>query len=474
MTSFCDQTATDIAEAVRSGRRTAVDQVKATYAGICARDSELNCFTATWRDRAMAAAEQVDLTVQNGRDPGPLAGVPFAVKNLFNVQGEITLAGSLIDAGNAPASSDATLVSRLEAAGAILVGALNLDEYAYGFTTENSHYGATRNPHDRTRVAGGSSGGSAAAVAAGLVPLSLGSDTNGSIRVPAALCGVYGLKATFGRLSRHGARPFVHSLDHVGPFARTVDDMARVYDAMQGPDPLDPTCTERSVQPVSEALALPRRPSRVGVLGGYFREKASPEALAALEDVAWRLQADRAELADVNSARAAAFCLTGAEGGALHLGNLRLRPQHYDSAVRDRLIAGALQSAAVLAKAQRVRRWFLQQALRLFDRFDVLLAPTTPFAATRIGESTTQLGDLQVSVRANLGLYTQPFSFIGLPVLTVPVIRRGGLPLGVQLIAAPWREDLLFQTALALQEEGVVGARLPSALAGFVECAALC
>ena len=154
--------------------------------------------------------------------------------------GVTTLAGSIIERDKPPASRDATLVERLGAAGAVLVGALNMDEYAYGFTTENSHYGPTRNPHDPTRVAGGSSGGSAAAVAAGLVPLSLGSDTNGSIRVPAALCGVYGLKPTFGRLSRQGVYPFVHSLDHTGPFARTVRDLAAAYDVLQGPDPLDP------------------------------------------------------------------------------------------------------------------------------------------------------------------------------------------------------------------------------------------
>jgi AtzE family amidohydrolase len=356
-----------------------------------------------------------------------------------------------------------------DGSGAILVSALNMDEYAYGFTTENSHYGATRNPHDRTRIAGGSSGGSAAAVAAGLVPISLGSDTNGSIRVPSALCGVYGLKPTFGRLSRYGAKPFVHGLDHVGPFARTVEDLACVYDVLQGPDPRDPTCDERGAEPVSDNLSQPNRPIRIGMLGGYFREGASPQALAALEVVAWHLRADSAELAGAKAARAAAFCLTGAEGGALHFDNLRKRPQDYDAAVRDRLIAGALQPAAVLAKAQRVRRWFLQEALALLARFDVLLAPATPFAATAIGEATTRLGDAQISVRANLGLYTQPISFIGLPVLTVPVIRPGSLPLGVQLIAAPWRETQLFKIAYALQEEGIVGARLPSSLIDAVE-----
>jgi AtzE family amidohydrolase len=352
----------------------------------------------------------------------------------------------------------------MEAAGAVLLGALNMDEYAYGFTTENSHYGPTRNPHDPARIAGGSSGGSAAAVAAGLVPLSLGSDTNGSIRVPAALCGVYGLKPTFGRLSRRGTTPFVHSLDHVGPFARTVRDLALVYDALQGHDPKDPVSADRSVEPVSPGLEGQRPSLRVGLLGGWFKENASPEAICATELVASRLQARKAELPGAKAARAAAFCLTGAEGGSLHLADLRARPDDFDPATRDRLIAGALQPAHVLARAQRVRRWFLEQALELLEEFDILLAPATPFSATPIGQATTKLGGEEVSVRANLGLYTQPISFIGLPVLTAPVIKKGALPMGVQMIAAPWREDLLMRAAAWLEAEGVIGARRPSSL----------
>jgi AtzE family amidohydrolase len=469
VTDTADQSALQIAEAVRAGRQTAVEAVTAAYARICRLDPKLGCFTGAWRDRALAAAEAVDQARARGRDPGPLAGVPFAAKNLFDVQGETTLAGSLIEASKPRAVVNATLVSRLEQAGAVLLGALNMDEYAYGFTTENSHYGPTRNPHDPSRVAGGSSGGSAAAVAAGLVPISLGSDTNGSIRVPAALCGVYGLKPTFGRLSRHGVKPFVHSLDHAGAFARTVGDLAVAYDVMQGPDPQDPACANRPAEPVGEALDRPRGPVRAGVLGGWFREHLSPESAAAVEDVAWRLQAMKTELPGAEAARAAAFCLTGAEGGALHLADLRRRPQAFDPATRDRLIAGALQPAAVLAQAQRLRRWFLEEALRLLDRFDVLIAPATPFPATPIGQATLRLGEEELSVRANLGLYTQPISFIGLPVLTVPVIRHGALPLGVQLIAAPWKEGLLFQLAQSLHDEGVVGARAPSFLARALE-----
>ena len=210
----------ELAASVREGRTSATAVARETLAKIRAENGAINAFTAVTEDRALVAAAAVDAAVAAGRDPGALAGAPFAVKNLFDVAGLPTIAGSRIDRDRAPAARDAALVRRLEEAGAVLVGALNMDEYAYGFSTENTHYGATRNPHDRTRVAGGSSGGSAAAVAASLIPLSLGSDTNGSIRVPAALCGVFGLRPTYGRLSRSGMRLFSASLDVGGPFAQ--------------------------------------------------------------------------------------------------------------------------------------------------------------------------------------------------------------------------------------------------------------
>ena len=457
-------TAAEIAEGVRAGRLSAVEIAERTLDWIADADPAINAFTGPMRVRALKAAEAVDAKVAAGVDPGVLAGAPFAVKNLFDVKGAVTLAGSIIRAQAAPADQDAALVTRMEAAGAVLIGALNMDEYAYGFTTENSHYGATCNPHDLTRISGGSSGGSAAAVAAGLVPLSLGSDTNGSIRVPAGLCGVYGLKPTFGRLSRRGVFPFVQSLDHAGPFARTVRDLALVYDALQGHDPQDPASAARPVEPVSPEVGLNAEGVRAGVLGGWFRTNASAQALAAVDAVGSALGAIKAELPGAQAARAAAFCLTGAEGGSLHLKDLQQRPGDFDFATRDRLIAGALQPAHVTARAQRVRRWFLEQALAVLEDFDILLAPATPFAATPIGLATIEMGGAEVSVRANLGLYTQPISFVGLPVLTVPLIRGGQLPVGVQMIAAPWREDVLVRAAAWLERQGVIGSALPSTL----------
>jgi Asp-tRNA(Asn)/Glu-tRNA(Gln) amidotransferase A subunit family amidase len=277
---------------------------------------------------------------------------------------------------------------------------------------------------------------------------------------------VFGLKPTYGRLSRHGVRPFVHSLDHVGPFARTVADLALVYDLMQGPDLRDPVCAPRPTEPVTAGLHAPPTALRVGVLEGWFQRHAMPPVLAALRQVATAFpDARAASLDDAEAARAAAFVMTAAEGGALHLAALRTEPQRFDPATRDRLIAGSLLPARLVLEAQRFRRRFLESALRLFERFDLLLAPATPFTATPIGARTIRVrdavGDLELPIRANLGLYTQPLSFIGLPVLTVPAAQCGELPCGVQLIAAPWHEALLFRAAAQLERDGVVVAPRP-------------
>ncbi|HEY0297134.1 MAG TPA: amidase family protein, partial [Bordetella sp.] len=235
----------DRLNAVARGEMTARAWLEDCVARVETTDGRVNAYTLRTFERARREADAVDALRAAGQPLPPLAGLPYAVKNLFDIEGEVTLAGSKVNRSHAPAAADAVLVQRLRAAGAVLVGALNMDEYAYGFTTENTHYGPTCNPHDPARIAGGSSGGSGATVAAGQVPAALGSDTNGSIRVPASLCGVWGLKPTFGRLSRRGSYPFVHSIDHLGPFADSAGMLARVYDALQFPDARDPGCHAR-------------------------------------------------------------------------------------------------------------------------------------------------------------------------------------------------------------------------------------
>lgn len=443
--------------------------IRATLDRIERLDARVNAFTAVLAERALRRAAGLDAARAAGRpDPGPLAGVPFAVKNLFDVEGLVTLAGSRIErerAGARPAAVDASAVARLEAAGAILVGALNMDEYAYGFTTENTHYGATRNPHDPARMAGGSSGGSGAAVAAGLVPIALGTDTNGSIRVPASLCGTFGLRPTFGRLGRGGSFPFVASLDTIGPLARSVRELALAYDAMQGPDPRDPGCAQRPPEPALPALgadpAANLRGLRIARLGGWFEEMASPEAVAAVDAAATAIgpyaTVGRADWPDADVARGAAFVVTAAEGGALHLDDLR---RHYDAMEphsRARFLAGALAPAAWVHRAHRVRRACVERVEALFAAHDVLLAPAVPVVAPTIGEDWIEVRGRRLPSRPSMGVLTQPVSCVGLPVVAAP-IRRDGLPIAIQVIAAPWREDHALRVAAALEQIGVAAA----------------
>ena len=460
--------AREIADAVRARRTTARDVVAAALLRIKAGDPALNCFTAITGERALADAARVDRLIGEGRDPGPLAGVPFAAKNLFDVAGVVTLAGSRINLDRPAPARDAAAVAALTRAGAVLVGTTNMEEYAYGFTTENAHFGATRNPHDPARVAGGSSGGSAAAVAAGLAPLALGTDTNGSIRVPAALCGVFGLKPTYGRVSRAGVFPLAASLDHVGPFARSVHDLALAYDALQGPDPADPACSARPAARVLPELSRGTAGLRIAVAGGHFARGAAPEALAAVERVAQALGAGRrVTVPEAHRARAAAMLVTAGEAANLHLARLRARAADFDPITRDRFLAGALLPAALYVQAQRFRAWFRARVRALFQDVDVLLAPTTPYPAPPIGAPrTTTVGGSEVMTRPHLGVFTQPLSFIGLPVLSVPVVQPGALPLGVQLVAAPFAEAALLRVASALEAEGVVAAPLAPPRAG--------
>ncbi|ORM66891.1 AtzE family amidohydrolase [Pantoea rwandensis] len=443
-------------QAISQGDILARDVAEQTLNAIERHNPALNAWTEVTGQRMLREAEQVDLKRQRGEHQPVLAGIPYAVKNLFDVAGHSTLAGASLFSERAAAREDAWAVSQLRQSGALLSGMLNMDAYAYGFTTENTHYGATRNPRDLSRVAGGSSGGSAAAVAAGLVHFSLGTDTNGSIRVPASLCGIYGLKPTFGRLSRSGSHPFVASLDHIGPFARTVEDLSLVYDALQGRDAQDAFQSAQPLATVSDELSQGAEGIRSAVLGGFFSTWCSDEARSAVATVAKALNAqEEVTLPNAEMARSAAFILTAAEGGNHYLPALRNMPGQFEPNSRERLLAGAMLPSAWYVQAQRFRRHFQQQVLPLFEQFDVLIAPATPCTATTIGQETMHINGQDLPTRASMGMLTQPISFLGLPVCTVPLQTASGLPIGLQLIAAPFKEHLALRAAWALQQQGI-------------------
>ncbi len=429
------------------------ETIAATLARIEAVDPRLGAFTAITRERALSCAGAVD----RGEVTGPLAGTPFAVKNLFDVAGLPTRAGSRINRERLPAARDAFLIRKLEAAGR---SSWAPSTWGNTPTTSPARTSTTDPRATRTTSPGcrGLIGGSGAAAGAGLVPLTLGSDTNGSIRVPSAFCGVFGLKPTFGRLSRAGTFPFVASFDHLGPMGLSVPGIAAAYDAMQGRDADDHWQADRPVEPTLPGLDA-EGSLRVAVAGGYFARNAAPEALAAVRLAAEALGATgTVELPEAARARASAYVISAAEGAALHLDRLRTRAAEFDPATRDRLIAGAMIPAVWVQKAQRFRRWYRERVLALFEEVDLIVAPATPFRAPRLGQTTMIVDGREIPLRPNIGLFTQPISFIGLPVAAVPVRPEPGLPLGVQIIAAPWREDLALRAARRLERAGIAAA----------------
>lgn len=452
-------TIADIQNALAGSELSARDIARITLDDIARVNPHLNAWTHITETRMLAEADKVDALIRTKQPLPALAGIPYAVKNLFDVAGETTLAGAQLFSDSSPASQDSRAIRQIQAAGGLLSGMLNMDAYAYGFTTENSHYGATRNPHDLQRIAGGSSGGSAAAVAAGLVHFSLGSDTNGSIRVPASLCGIFGLKPTFGRLSRAGTQPFVASLDHIGPFTRSVSDLATVYDALQGHDSEDDFQAQRPVELSHSRLTQGLDGLRCGVLGGYFSQWCNDDARAAVTRVARVLNAREEYLfPEAELARSAAFIISASEGGNQYLPALRREPGRFEPHSRERLLAGAMIPSAWYLQAQRFRRHAQQLVAELFNHVDVLIAPATPCSATVIGQQNMEINGQSLPIRASMGMLTQPISFLGLPVVTVPLRTASGSPIGVQLIASPFNEQACLRVAQVLETSGYTNA----------------
>lgn len=433
-------TAAGIARAVRRGDLTATAVARRALDALAA--DRHGAVTRLLAERALDEAGAVDALVAQGGDPGPLAGVPYGVKDLFDVAGLPTTAGAAVRADAPPATADAEAIRRLRAAGAVLTCTLNMDAFAYGFATVNAAHGTTRNPHDPARLTGGSSGGSAAVVAAGLVPFALGSDTNGSIRVPASLCGLYGVKPAHGTLPVAGTYPFAESFDDIGPFTSSLDDLALVWGVLRG-DPLPLAAGE----------------PRVARLGGRFRQNAEPDQLTAIDAAA--PDAPLLDLPDVARARSAAFLMTAWEGGQLHRATLAERALDYDPAVRDRLLAGALLPPALYDRARTFREAFLARLAELTADFDVLLAPATPCPAPTIADPQIAIDGAMAPARAELGIHTQPITFTGWPALAVPLRRPGQLPLGLQLIGKPGGEGALLRYAGILEDRGLTGVSMP-------------
>jgi aspartyl-tRNA(Asn)/glutamyl-tRNA(Gln) amidotransferase subunit A len=445
-----------LAARVRARDLSPVDLVERVLVRIeqCA---SLNAFITVTADEARAEAEQAAREIGAGRYRGALHGIPVSLKDLIDTRGVRTTCGSRIMAGRVP-DRDATVAARLRAAGAILIGKAALHEFAYGVTTNNPHYGPTRNPWDADRIPGGSSGGSGAAVAAGLGPISIGTDTGGSIRIPAALCGVVGLKPSYGRVSRHGVFPLAWTLDHVGPLARTVEDAALVLQAIAGPDPRDPTTLGQHVPSFTGALRRSVRGLRVGVpVDDYHRLAAEDvgaafeSALAVLRDLG--LQVDEVRFPRPLDASAAQTAVIMSEAASVHDRWLRDRPEDYGDDVRGRLMRGQFVTAPRYLAAQRVRALVFDEVTGLLRSRAALVLPTTPCTAPLTTQETMTLGGASRDVRDLLTRMTRLANLTGLPAITIPCgAGANGLPIGLQIVGRPMDEETVLAIAHAYEQ----------------------
>jgi len=444
-----------VAPLVRKKQLSPVELVELLLRRIETENPRLNAYLTVCAEEAIAAARQAQREILRGRYRSPLHGVPIAVKDNIWTQGVRTTAGSKV-LGNFIPDSDATVVIRLRRAGAILLGKTNLHEFAYGVTTENPHYGPTRNPWDTTRMAGGSSGGSAAAVASGLCCGALGSDTGGSIRIPAAFCGVVGLKPTYGRVSCYGIAPLAPSLDHAGLIAHTVGDAAVLLRATAGCDPRDQATARRPVPNyAAKVTGAGRLRFRLGWPKEFFLERVDAEVKTALQAAAHtfeKLGARVEELALPSLADAADTGTTISLAEATHChqraGWFPAHAADYSEEVRKRLAMGSeVRALDYLAARQR------QEAIRAglvaaLARMDAIVAPTCPVTAPRLGEKMLRIGDEDESVRSALLRLNRPANLAGLPAVSLPCgFSREGLPIGLQLIGAPWEEARLLRIA---------------------------
>ncbi len=475
-----------IAGAVRSGQATAVSVVEEALKRVAIADGRLHCFNCVTAESALEAAAKIDELVRRGLDPGPLAGVPVAIKDNLCTRGVVTTCSSKILDGWRP-PYDATVVARMREAGAVSVGKTNLDEFAMGSSTENSVSGPTHNPWNLARVPGGSSGGSAAAVAAGLVAASLGSDTGGSIRQPASLCGVVGIKPTYGLVSRYGLIAFASSLDQVGTFAPTVGDAAAALEAIAGHDPADSTSLDRPAPELLRGLYDGVGGLRVGLISDFLAEVSAPCATAAA-DAAEALSLAGAAVEEVSIPEMllglpAYYIIAPAEassnlarydgvryglrvdGPDVETMNARTRAQGFGSEVRRRIMIGtyALSSGyydAYYAQAQKARTLVITAFAGAYERFDVLLAPTTPSAAFELGSKTSDPLEMYLS-----DLCTIPSNLSGHPAVSVPfALDPDGLPVGVQVLAPALAEDVMLRVAAVLEGVAPASARGPVAL----------
>ncbi|MDV3294027.1 MAG: amidase [Nitrososphaerales archaeon] len=443
------RTVKELSEAYAAGAANPTGVTEALIARIERLNTVLNCFITLLKDSALAAARESENRFRAGRPLGPLDGIPIAVKDLIYIEGVRCTAGSLILKDNV-ANYDSPVAAKLKAAGAVLIGTTNLHEFASGATNVNPHYGAVRNPWDPDQISGGSSGGSAAAVSAGLAPAAIGTDTGGSVRIPAALCGVVGLKPTYGRISRVGVVPLASSFDTVGTLTNSVWDAAVVLGTLAGHDPLDLTTGNAPVPDYLAELGTPPTKVRVGLPRRYFMDQIDPavrECFMKFTDTlaSQSVEVSNVELDGIERAYDVWLPIRRAEAAAFHEQWVTKTPEKYGEDVRKSLEAGLQIPAWRYISAQNSRPALRNAFLHSMKDVDFLAVPTTPMAATRIGQGTIDLGGTETEVYSALVRLTLPFNAVGFPVLSLPIGFSRGLPVGCQIVGKPFEESSLLR-----------------------------
>ncbi len=457
MSEMTRLSATGLAARIRDGRLTSADVVEAYLARIAAVDPVVEAYVRVLADRARAAARTLDAEARTGQWRGPLHGVPVAIKDLIAIAGVPMTAGSSF-LGIAPERETATVVRRLESAGAVVLGTATLHEFAFGMTSVNPHGRTPRNPWDTERIAGGSSGGSGVAVAAGLAAGAVGTDTGGSIRIPAALCGIVGLKPTLGRVSRHGVLPLSGSFDTVGPMVRTVEDAALFLDAMAGSDPADPHSSREPVSPYREEARRVRSGLRIGRLAGvHFEADLDPAVERAIDEAARALatgglEVRPVEVPDLDGWQRAQLTILRAEAAAFHRATFPGRESQYGPDVRTNLQQAAAVTTAEVDQARAAMARAKVEMARIMSDYPILLSPALPIGAPRITHVDPS-GTGWTEIRRVMGRFTRLFNLIGVPTVVLPAgLTREGLPVAVQLAGRPFAEGLLLAVARRLEE----------------------
>ncbi len=460
-------TISELSGLYESGAVSPVEVVEETVRRIKRLDPALNSFVTVAEEHALERARQAAADISAGRKRGPLHGIPYAAKDLLDTRGIRTTVGSKIMADNVP-DRDAAVIEKLDLAGAILIGKTGLHEWAYGITSTNPHFGPVRNPWDPERIPGGSSGGSASALAAGLCAFSLGSDTGGSIRIPAAFCGIAGLKPTFGRISRRGAFPLGHSLDTLGPFGLCVQDTLLAYLAMAGHDPRDPASSKQAV----DAPALGREPrlegTVIGVPRGFYFEGLAPDvesamsaALRVFEELGANLR--EVELPGVELANSLHRLILLAEATSVHRSRLVRRRADFGEDVRLLLDQGRFVLATDYLDAQRARREFCRSCETALSEVDALVAPAIPIPTARVGELEIEVDGQIENVRLATTRNIRALNLTGLPVLSVPCgFHRDGMPIGLQIVGRRYREDRILSIGHAYEQATTWHTQLPA------------